>query len=88
MPVGRLKGVHLGLIFDGDGGYEVGIVDVKYDQVCVSLVGCYREAASLIREELSGYVLKDHVDQLGLHIAWFLEDGIGVIVCGRRSSDR
>ncbi len=58
-----------GSIFDGDGGYEVGIVDVEYDQVCVSLVGCYREAASLIREELPRYVVKEHVDQVGLRIA-------------------
>ncbi len=44
--------------------------------------------AGLIREELTGYVVKEHVDQVGFHIAWFLEDGIGVIVCGRRSSGR
>jgi hypothetical protein len=75
-------------IFDGDGGYEVGIVDVEYDQVCASLVGCYGEAASLICEEYLGYVVKEHVDQVGLHIAWFLEDGIRVIVCSRRSSGK
>ncbi len=78
----------LGSIFDGDGGYEVGIVDVEDDQVCMSLVGCYGEAAGLIREESPGYVIKEDVDQVGCHIAWFLEDRIGGIVFGRRSSGR
>jgi hypothetical protein len=41
----------LGLIFDGDGGYEVGVIDIEDYQVCVFLVGCYREAAGLIHEE-------------------------------------
>jgi hypothetical protein len=41
----------LGLIFDGDRGYEVGVLDIEDDQVFVSLVGCYGEAAGLIHEE-------------------------------------
>ncbi len=42
----------------------------------------------MIREERPGYVVKEHVDQVGLHIAWFLEDRIGVIVCCRRGRGR
>ncbi len=83
-----LKEFLFGLIFDGNRGCEVGIVDLEYDQVCKSLVGCYGEAASLISEELPSYVVKEHVDQVGLHIAWFLEEVVGVVICSRRSSER
>ncbi len=41
------------MILDGNGTNRVGIVDVKDANMCMAVVGCDGEAASLIGEEVA-----------------------------------
>ncbi len=53
------------LILDGNGGNEVGVVDIENDKICVATIGREWELPSLVGEYLSTDVMDDHEDEIG-----------------------
>ena len=54
-----------GSILDGNGGNEVGVVDVEDNKVCIAAIGGDWEAAGLIGEYHAADVMDVHVDEVG-----------------------
>ena len=73
------------MIFDGDGGDDIGIVYIKDDKVCMAQGGCDREeTSSLIGVDLLAYdIMGVHVYQVGHCIVRFLGDNLDQVIVGK-----
>ncbi len=53
---------------------RVGVKDVEYYNICMDTVGCDREAACLISEEVAIDLVDGHEDKVSAGIVGFLRD--------------